>query len=83
MRKRSRIGEMFVDKNGKTSGKRVFGAIGVLASLGMGYVQLLSSKENDYTTMIIGLFTASVALIATSIAEKKNDNKEGTQDTNA
>jgi hypothetical protein len=72
MKERNQFGQMFVDKNGKTSGKRVIGTIGALASLGMGYVQLLSSKDNDYTTMILGLFTASVALIAASIAEKKD-----------
>ena len=78
---RTRIGEMFVDRNGKTSGKRVAGMIGVLAALAMAFMQISQSCDAedrmDNTGLIISIFTASVALLASSMGEKdKNVNKK-------
>jgi len=73
MSKRNKIGEMFVDRNGKTSAKRVGAFIGVMAALVMGFIQIADCCEQDNTGMIISIFTGSLGLLASSMAEKQNN----------
>jgi hypothetical protein len=68
MKERNKIGEMFIDRNGKTSGKRVMGAIGCIVGYALAFL-------NYETTLVLGVLTIAKALLASSLAEKYGNTK--------
>lgn len=65
--------ELFKDKNGKDSMKRILGAVGVVIALIMAISKpFIEFGDRWETTLIIGILTASFGAIVFGVFEKKN-----------
>jgi hypothetical protein len=71
---KDRIGQVFTDKNGKSSAKRVIGTLGSLVAFYLAIQKAHCNCEGAETTLVLGILTVSTGLIASSIAEKKHNN---------
>lgn len=58
------------DKNGKWSGKRIFGGLGVLAGIFIAVWSAVWNQPGNYV-LLWPVFVPSCALLGVSIAEKK------------
>jgi len=65
--------EVFKDKNGKDSMKRILGAFGVVSALTMAISKpFVEFGDRWETTLIIGILTASFGAIVMGVFEKKD-----------
>lgn len=71
-----RLYEIIEDRHGRLSSKRVMGMIGGFVSLGMGAAKLIVSAPQASETLILGILTASFALLGAGMLEKRTTEDE-------